>query len=231
MTDDDIHRPRRRRWLVALLALLILAAGGALLLRHYLRPENLTALLVGQARRVLGADLATGGVAYFEFAPRLRLVLPHPVLKAPGAGPAFLSADSLEAVVPWRTLWADRYDIDRIVLTRPVLDLDALHAWLDARPPSDAAPPDVRFTLALDDGSVVSGGKTLAAGVTLQFASSGDVAAWLAGLGAGTDIRSLLPPLAGRADAAVVEIGDTRLEGVHVEVRDDDAAVRPSKDP
>ena len=39
------------------------------------------------------------------------------------------------------------------------------------------------------------------------------------------------PPLAGRADAAVVQIGDTRLEGVHVEVRDDDAAVRPSKDP
>ncbi|MEO6687487.1 MAG: hypothetical protein ABIS07_12625 [Dokdonella sp.] len=193
---------------------------GAIALRWFTRTDHLTALLIDKTRSAIGAELAIGDGAHYELWPKLHLVLPNPSLKA-SASPAFARADSLEVTLPLRTLWADRYDIERVRLIKPTLDLDALGTWSNAQPPSTAAPPDVRFSLHIDDGTVTAGGKPVAQGVTLDFASAGDVAAWLTQIRAQANVGALIPPLSGTADAAVLQIGSTRLEGVHVEVRDD----------
>lgn len=219
-----------RRRLFALLALPLLGGVAAFALRHYTRPDELTALLVEQARSALGADLTTEGAASFSFVPTLSVTVPHPVLKARGANITLMSADALLAVVPWHTLWADRYDIERIELVKPNVDLDALRTWLAARPASGAAPPDVRFALHVEGGTITSAGKPVAQGVNMELASGGDLAAWLATIGSAA-VTPLIPPLDGSADAAALQIGDTRLEGVHIEVQGDDATPKPSQQP
>ena len=230
MIDKKINRPGRR-WPFVLLALGLLGGGAALALRHYTQPEKLTALLIEQAHGVLGADLSINGAAAFGFVPKLSVTLPQPTLKAAGASVAWLRADALRAVVPWHTLWSDRHDIERIELVKPVLDIDALHMWLAARAPSKTGASDVRFCMRINDGSVVRGGITLAQGVNADFASSGDVASWLAAFDAKPGPTALLPPLAGGVDAAAMQIGDTRLEGVHVEISDLAAAAKSAKQP
>lgn len=223
MPEPAPPRPRRRRWPYALLAIALLGGATALALRHYTRPEQVTALLVAQTHELLGAELVIHGEARYGVLPKLRAILPKPALRLPGAATPFVRADALEVVLPWRNLWADRYEIERLELVRPVLDLDALAAWLATRPPSQAAPPQVRFAVHLDGGTVVKDGQPLARGVNLRFASAGDLAAWLERWRAQPDTAPLLPPLAGSADAAEIQFGETRLEGVHVELRDDGA--------
>ena len=219
MPEEAQHGGRRRRWLFALTLLALFGLAAAWALHHYSRPQRLTALLVAQTHSLLGLDLTLDGEAGFGWWPKLHLLLPQPTLQAPGAAAALLRADALEAVLPWRTLWSDRLQIERIDLRRPRLDADALAAWLAARPASKAAPPDVRMALHIDDASVFSRGKPVAQGVQIAFANSADLAAWLARLGAGA--LPLLPPLAGHAEAASLQIGGTRLDGVQVEIRDD----------
>lgn len=220
---DAEAKPRRRgrRWLIALLVIATLCVIGGFVLRHYSRPEKLTALLVEQTRGLLGAELVLGGVAGFEFSPNLHLILPKPALKSADASATLLSAASLDVVVPWHTLWGDRVDIEHIQIEHPVLDLDALSKWLAARPAS-AAPPDVRFALRVRDGTIVSAGKTLAEGVSMEFANAGDLAAWLASIRSAHTSTPLLPPLVGNVEARSVQIGATRIEGLRVEVHDDD---------
>lgn len=212
------HKPRRRRWPRVLFALLLLGVIGAFALHRFTRPQHLTALLVGQVRDQLGAELTLGGEARYTLVPGLRAELPQPVLAAQGS--VLLRADALRAAVPWRTLWADAYEIERIELVRPVFDLDALRAWLAARPQSTGAPPDVRFTVRIEHGSVIAGGKPVVEDITLDLANSADLAAWLAHFDPLSQ-QDLLPPATGTFDAKGVEIGETRLEGVHVEIRDD----------
>ena len=219
MTEQTPQRPPRRRWPRVLLVLLVLGAIGAFVVHRYTRPQRLTALLVGQVRDQLGAELTLGGDAGYALAPGLRAELPQPVLKAQGN--VLLRADALRAALPWRTLWADTYEIERLELVRPVLDLDALRAWLAARPPSSAAVPDVRFALRIEQGTVIATGKPVAEDITLDLANSADLAAWLARFDP-QSADALLPPIAGSIDAKAIQIGATRLEGVHVDIRDDD---------
>lgn len=213
-------RPRRRRWPYVLLALALLAGIGALVLRHYTRPDKLSALLIEQAQSQLGLKLSLRDRAGFGLLPRLRVLLPKPVLEAAGGG-VLLDADSIGVVVPWRTAWGERVDIEGIEVEKPRLDLDALARWLAARPPGGAT-PDVRFAIRVRDGTLLASGKPLAEGLNLQFANAGDLAAWLAQVRAADS--ALLPPLAGSAEAATVHIGTTRIEGLRVDVQDDGAA-------
>ncbi|MGH8173540.1 MAG: hypothetical protein ACREPX_10345, partial [Rhodanobacteraceae bacterium] len=211
------RKPRRRIVLAIVVALLLVAA---LIVRHLSRPEALTTMLINNAKSQLGAELVLGETGRFGFVPDLHLTLAHPALKAPGQAAAFLSADSADVVVPWSTLSGDRLDIQSIDLVKPRLDIDALNAWLDSRPAS-APPPDVRFALRAKDALVIASGKTIAENVDLDFASSGDIAGWLTRQRDSAKTSTLLPPLDGTIDAATIEYGDTRLEGVRIESRDD----------
>lgn len=215
------RKRKRRRWPIALAIIAVLVLIGALALRHYTRPETLTALLIGNARSQLGVELALSEPGRFGFMPNLHLILPRPALRETPQSVAFLSADSADVVVPWSTLWSGRYDIEGIELIKPQLDLDALDAWLRKQPAS-APRPDVRFSLRAKGATLISGGKPIATGVDLDFRSTGDVAGWLAGRSESSTM--LLPPLAGTIDAPAVEVGGTRLEGVHIESREDDGA-------
>lgn len=215
---------RRRRWPWLLLVLGLLGLAAAFALHRWSRPQRLADLLVSQVREQLGAELVLDGAAGFELTPRLRALLPKPRLLADGR--TILSADAIAASVPWRTLWADRYEIERIELQRPVLDIDALRAWLAQRPSSDAPTPDVRFALGIVDGSVVASGKPVAEGVDIDFANSGDLAAWLATLGRDAGAIAPLPPARGSGSIERLQIGETRLEGLRIELRDDEAPAR-----
>jgi len=228
MPEGGAERPRRRRRLAWWCLPALLGAGAALALRHYLQPARLAAWLGEQARATLGAELA-GGDAQFGFVPKLHVRMPRAELRIPG-GARFLGAESVDVLVPWRTLWSGRYEIERIDLVRPTLDLDALSAWLAARPPSDARAPDVRFALRIDDGTVTRSGVALAEGVNLELSNRDDLAAWLAAVRA-DPAAARLPPLGGRAAAATVRLGDTVLEGVQVQIGEGEtpqpAAQRP----
>lgn len=217
---------RRRRWPIVLALVAALAIAGFIAARHYMRPETLTAILIANARSQLGAELAVGAPGRFGFVPDLHLVLPKPSL-GQASQPPFLRAESADIVVPWSILWSDRYEIRRIDLVSPELDLDALNAWLSTRPAGKA--PDVRFTLRATDATLVAGGKPVASGVELEFASTGDLAAWLDEQKNATG--PLLPPIAGTAKADSIEIGGTKLEGVRIETHEDEAASPPPEKP
>jgi hypothetical protein len=217
---------RRRRWIALAVAVALLGVG-ALIVRHLLRPEAMTAMLVGNARSQLGAELALSESGRFGFVPDLHLVLANPSLKQTPQGIAFLSAKSADVVMPWSVLWSDRYDIQRIELVKPRLDLDALNAWIASRPDAGAS-PDIRFALRATDATVTAGDKTIAEHVDLDFASSGDVVGWLTHQRESAKAATLLPPLSGTIQAAKVDVGDTHLEGVRIESREDDAATKPA---
>ena len=210
---------RRRRWPIALAIVAGLVLIGALVARHYTRPEALTAFLIDNARSQLGAALVVGESGRFGFMPDLHLVLPNASLGALERQAPFLSTKNADVVVPWSTLWSGRYEIRRIELVAPQLDLDALDAWLASRPAGKT--PDVRFALHASDATLTSGGKTIASGVELEFASAGDLADWLEKRAAAPASTTLLPPIDGTAKAAVIEVGGTRLEGVRAETRED----------
>lgn len=215
---DEKAKPRRRRWPFVLLALALLAGIGALVLRHYTRPEKLTALLVDQVRSQFGLGLALDGSAGFRFLPTLRLRLPKPQAKF--GDDTLLGAAAIDVAMPWRSLWGERVEIERIEIDHPQLDLDALSSWLAARP-AGGATPDVRFAVRVREGTLLASGEPLSEGVNLDFANAGDLAAWFAR--ALEPDSALLPPLAGEASARSVRIGGTRIEGLRVEVRDEEA--------
>lgn len=220
MAETSAARPRRRRWwLRALIVLLALGLVGAFAVHRYTRPQRITALLVERVRSDLGAELHLGGDGGYAFLPGLRAVLPQPEILAGGA--RVLHADALRAAVPWRTMWSSQLEIEKVELVRPELDLDALHAWLAALPPSQSPAPDVRFALHVEDGRVLRAGKPVAEGVTIDLSNRADLAAWLRTWDpAGSE---LVPPVAGSVHVDAAQIGDTRIEGLKVEVRDDDA--------
>lgn len=211
------QRRWRRRWQVVLLALALLAVAGALALRHYTRPDRLTAWLIGQTQSRLGLVLTLDGDAAFGFVPSLHLRLPAP--RAKSGDDAVLEAGAVDVVVPWRTLWGERIEIERIEIDHPRLDLDALSLWLASRP-SEGATPDVRFTMKLRDGVLLAAGKPVAESVNLDFANAGDLTAWLAHLR--EPASALLPPLAGKAAAGKVQAGSTRIEGLEIEASNDE---------
>ncbi|HEY6941733.1 hypothetical protein, partial [Dokdonella sp.] len=218
MADTPAARPRRRRrWLRALMVLLALGALGAFAVHRYTRPQRITALLVERVRSDLGAELRLGGDAGYALLPGLRAVLPQPELVV--GGTRVLHADAMRAAVPWHALWSSQLEIERIELVRPELDLDALHAWLAARPPSTSPLPDVRFVLHVEDGRVLRAGVPIAEGVTIDLANRADLVAWLRGWK--PENADVVPPISGSLHIDSARIGDTRIEGLEVEVRDD----------
>jgi hypothetical protein len=224
MAESTATARRRRRWPYLLFVFVVLGIAATFALHRYSRPQRLAELVVSQVRQQLGAELVLGGPAGFKLTPRLQALLPKPRLVA--GGQTLLRADAIAASAPWRTLWGDHYEIERIELQRPVLDLDALRAWVATRPSSDEPVPDVRFALRVVDGTILASGKPLAQDIDIDFATSGDLATWLASLDRDASAVAPLPPGHGSASAASMQIGETRLEGVRIELRDDSAPAR-----
>jgi hypothetical protein len=218
-TDDDTRgaaRSATRRWPYVIALLLVLVVAGSFAVREFVRPEKLTAMLVGEVRTRLGASLELGGNARFGVWPSLHVELPQAALRNPAATAPFLATESIDVVVPWRSLWGDALEIERIELDAPRLDLEALDAWLAARPAGgDMAGFSVRIVAT--DGSLARGAATLASGIDIDLASAGDLAAWLAS-DEGDPKRTLIPPLAGSIEAAEVQLGETRLRGVRIDI-------------
>ena len=218
MPEAVARAPRRRRWRV-LLAVSALVAIAAIAAHHWLHPHAITTLLVERVHSDLGAQLRLDGDGRYAFLPALSAVLPKPVLA--GTDATIARADAVRAIVPWRTLWSDRIEIERIELVRPVVDLDALHAWLARRPVAASPLPDVRLTIHVEDGTLLHDGKAVAEGVTLDLANSADIAAWLARWNGAPD--TLLPPVTGSAGVRTLQVGDVRVEGLRIDVRDNPA--------
>lgn len=216
-------RPRRRRWLVGVLVVILLALGGAaLLLRHFLQPDQLTALLVKELREQAGVDLVLGKDARFGFIPNLHLRLPQTKLRAIGASNAFLDAAAIDVIVPWASIRTGHYDIERLDLEQPRLDLDALAQWFAASPGSNTALPSIRIHLRVRDGVLVSAGAVVAEGIDLDLDGGSDILGWLAQwqpADVGTDV-SLLPPLVAGGSVRRVQLGATRIDGIRITISD-----------
>jgi len=211
-------RPRRR-WRIVLAVFVLLGAIAAFAVNRLLQPERVTAILASQARSV-GLDLRVDGAARYRFLPRIESVLPASRILVDSKTP-LLAAQSIRARVPWRSLWSDPLVIDDLAIENPVLDLDALRAWLATRPATNAPAPDVRLRVRIDNATVVSGGQSIAEGVTATLENQSDLAAWLARWSPATSATQLAPPVSGTLDARTLRIGETRVEGLHVEIGDD----------
>ncbi len=220
-TADTTARPRRRRrWPFLLLALALLGGIAALALRNYTQPEKLTAMLVEQAKARFDVDLALEGPADFGFLPRLHLRLRKPQVRS--GNEVLLSADAIDVRLPWSSVNGPRIDIEHVEIVRPRLQLDTLSHWLASRPPSDAAVPDVRFSLSLRDGTLVVRGKPVAEGLQLDFRNADDLAAWFERIT--HNAQPLLPPASGSGSIDRLQIGTLRIDGLKLDVRDDDTA-------
>jgi len=219
----EAPRPRRG-WRIALVVFALLCAIAAFALDRLLQPERVTALLAAQVRGI-GLDLHVEGAARYRFLPRIEAVLPASRVGANDKVP-LLTARSIRARLPWHSIWSGPLVIDDLALENPVFDLDALRAWLAARPATDAPAPDVRFRVHVDDATIISGGQTIAEGVSATFANEADVAAWFARWSPAQPAQ-LAPPVSGTLDARSLRIGETHVEGLHVEIGDDDAPKKP----
>ena len=218
-------RTRTRVILIVLLALLTIIAFA---IYHYIQPQRLSALLVDQLQSRYGLQLSMPNAARIGFSPDLSIKLDHPIITASSISQPLLSADSVDVALPWSTLFGSDPVIDRIALQRPRIDIDALQAWL-ANQASDGGPTVVpSFDLNLQEGIVLRGGQTLAAGVNANLQGAAELGAWIDDWKS-TGPVSPIPPLSGTLDAKRISIGDTTLEGVRLRI-DDDAA-KPSQQP
>ncbi len=194
--------------------LLVIFAAGAWMLR----PAALTALLSDQARRQFGLELRLAADLRYTLTPRLSLSLPAAEVRGGGETDPLLKVARVELALPWSSLWRRPPPIERLVLERPELDLDALERWLARQPTAEASGGIPPFRLEIRDGSLYRHGTLLASGIDVDLAHAGELEAWLAGWRQGGAIRAL-PPLSGRAGIRSIEIDGTRIEGLRLDLQ------------
>ncbi len=219
----------RTRTRVILFILLALIAIIAFVIYRYSQPQRLSALLVDQLQSRYGLQLTMPTAASIDFSPRLSVKLEHPVVTATAGSPPLLTADGVDVALPWSTLFGDEAVIDRIALQNPRIDIDALQGWL-ATQASDGGPTVVpAFDLSMQDGTILRGGQTLAAGVNANLQGSAQLGAWIDEWAKAGGPASPVPPIKGTLDATRINVGDTTLEGVRLRIEDD--APKPSQQP
>jgi hypothetical protein len=207
----------RRPLKIAALLLLVAAVLAALVLRHYAQPERVAALLAEQARTRLGLELKFAPPARYSLWPRLRLQLEQPRFALPGETIPLLALERLDVSLPWSSLRDSSLVIEELQLEKPQLELTALQRWLDLGD-DNAAPPDLRVHLAVNDATLLRDGKALARGV--DFAGdidAQDLQRWWQELVQAAPTASALPPLPGKAQIETIELGGVTLEGVRIE--------------
>lgn len=153
------ERPRKRRWPWILGALAGLCLLGGWWLDRQLEPVRLANTVLSRLGAATGLEMTFEGEPDYALRPEPRLLLPGFQARVPGAAAPMFKAARVEVSLPWETIWGgDDVVITRIELQRPQLDLEAMLAWLESRPPSDAP-----FELpTLTDGLRVSGGVVVA---------------------------------------------------------------------
>lgn len=207
----------RRPLKIAALLLLAAAVLAALVLRHYAQPERVAALLAEHARTRLGLELKFEPPARYSLWPRLRLQLERPRFALPGETAPLLALERLDVSLPWSSLRDSSLVIEELQLEKPQLELAALQRWLDAGD-DDAAPPDLRVHLTVNDATLLRDGKALARGV--DFAGdidAQDLQRWWQELVEAAPTASALPPLPGQAQIQTIEFDGVTLEGVRIE--------------
>ncbi len=149
-----------RRWVLAGAAgVLLLAVAGSL---HWVsRPRNLTNLLLDRAGTALGLEITATGTSEYRLRGMPRLVLRNVTAKQPGDANPVLRAQRVELELPWSTLRARGADltVERIQLTAPQLDLQALQRWQAGRPATDQALriPTLRKGISIKGGVLLAG--------------------------------------------------------------------------
>jgi hypothetical protein len=135
--------PRRRRWRRFVIVTALLLSALSLLTTWLLQPRQLVPLVLDRAGSALSLELSAAADAEARLRGEPQLVVRDLVVREPGADTAILRADRVLLALPWSSL-RDRDAapvIERIELDAPVLNLPALQAWLDKRPPAE--PPQM----------------------------------------------------------------------------------------
>lgn len=135
--------PRRRRWRRFLIAAALFLLALSLLTTWLLQPRQLVPLVLDRAGSALSLELSAAADAEARLRGEPQLVVRDLVVREPGADAPILRAERVLLALPWSSL-RDRDAapvIERIELDAPVLNLPALQAWLDKRPPAE--PPQV----------------------------------------------------------------------------------------
>lgn len=151
---------RGKRTLIALVVLLVLAAGAALTVRWLLRPDNLARVISGWVERELGAQLTLTESPGVRLIPQLQLGLEG--LRLERGGMLLASADELRVALPWSTLGSGGFDIESLVIRRPVIAWPQLRILLrELSDPKAArqAPslPNIAVGVRVEDGTLLSG--------------------------------------------------------------------------
>ena len=134
--------PRRRRWRWLLLAVALLLAGVATL-PLWFNANRIAALALPAAGTASGLVISSSGEAELRWRPTPWLALPNVEVRTP-QGALILSAERVEIALPWATLRGQAFEVDELQLHASFVDLEALAAWLDSRPPSEPSPlPDL----------------------------------------------------------------------------------------
>lgn len=151
---------RRRRWLVVLLLLLVFLLALAWWVNRQLEPNRLAATVLDRVGTSLQLRIGFDGTPEYAFRPEPRLVLPGLTVAGLQSEP-FLTAKRAEISLPWATITGGEPVITRVLLDAPVLRVDGLLRWLDARPKEPFKLPTLTKGLELRDATVLGDGYAL----------------------------------------------------------------------
>jgi uncharacterized protein involved in outer membrane biogenesis len=155
-----MRRPRFWRTL-GLLLLLGAVAVGVLVWRIARDRAQLTALIQDAARDALALDIAVGEPADVAFWPHLGVRLREVTVRPLDGGAPLLTAQALDADVPWSALWAQELRLGELSLNGVRVDAAQLDRWVanwrgaDTGPPASLRWPRLQNRLVIRDASWV----------------------------------------------------------------------------
>jgi hypothetical protein len=158
-TDAPIV-PRRRRWRRVLVGTALALLALSLFATWLLQPRQLVPLILDRAGSALSLEFGAAADAEARLRGEPQLIVRDLVVREPGAKTTILRAERVLLALPWSSL-RDRGPspvIRRIELDAPVLNLSALQAWLDKRPPAEPPQiPTLTDGLRIVDGRIDGG--------------------------------------------------------------------------
>lgn len=162
--------PARSRKQLLLVALLALAIVLLLSLRWVSRPSQVSGLLLDRVGAALGLEITASGASEYRLRGTPKIVLRDLVARQPGAAAPLLEAERVYLTLPWTTIrsfggsarGAD-LTVTRIELDAPQLDLAALQAWRDSRPPTEPRIPTLTEGLHVVRGRIIGAGWSIEA--------------------------------------------------------------------